>query len=338
MSILENNNSVEQIDDDLDSFSDDFFGRKSEAVEEPASSEEEVEEDIPDSDAPTEDSQETDDSNDEDDSDSDTTEDKDDNPAAKPKKNRFQERIDELTGGKRQAERERDELAARIRELENKTEAPKPTAQPQPKTENLQEPTPTDQNEDGSDKYPLGEFDPAYIRDVARHEFKILQANQAKEEEQRTLEQQQQAMTQEWQNKLNTAQERYPDLDEKTASLAPAFEGVDPAYGEYLAATFMAMDHGPDVLYYLANNHDEARRIIAMGPTKATIALGRIEARFDEVKTETEEPVTTTPRPKVSQAPTPPPVNKGSAAAKLDIPDDTDDLDAFAKKFFKKRR
>ena len=75
----------------------------------------------------------------------------------------------------------------------------------------------------------------------------------------------------------------------------------------------------------------EAKRIVDLGPTKAALALGRIEARFANA-------ANPKAAPKVSKAPTPPArLNRGSAQAMPDVPGDTDDLDAFSRQFFKKR-
>lgn len=329
--------SVETVSDDLDAFSADFFGQKpsTEDGEAKPPENDEIEKDTS-SDAPN---TERDDSQETDSTDTDTEDEAPENTEDKPKpKNRFQERIDELTGGKRQAERERDELAARIRELEAKSTTPpvqEPTkTTPQPSAEG---PTPMDTNEDGTDKYPLGEFDPGYIRDMVRHQHSLLMAEQAKEKEQEAVENAKNELRTDWQHRMDTAQERYPDLTEKAQGLVPVFQGVDPSYEEYLATTLMGLENGPDVLYHLSNNIDEARSIIAMGPVRATIALAKLEARLQSSVETGEVATPTEPRPKVSQAPTPPPTNKGAAPAKLSVPDDTDDLDAFTKKFFKRR-
>jgi hypothetical protein len=178
--------------------------------------------------------------------------------------------------------------------------------------------------------YPLGEYDPQFTLDLTDWRMDQREAQRAEKNAKQTQEQEdaraRQALAQDWQEKLAPAQERYPDFEQKGENLSPVFEKLDSAYTEYLAATVMAMDHGPDVLYYLAENTNEAAQIFAMGPQKATIALGRIESRFLQE---------TPPKRRVSKAPTPPPTNKGSDASKGRVKPDTDDLDAFAKSFFK---
>jgi hypothetical protein len=95
----------------------------------------------------------------------------------------------------------------------------------------------------------------------------------------------------------------------------------------------MSMDYGPDVLYHLSTNLEEAKQIVNSGPARATIALGRLEARYALQEDEKKQQ-----KLKVSKAPTPPDrLNKGSMVSK-EIPDDTDDLDAFAAKLFSSPR
>lgn len=331
----ETNITVEPISDDLDTFAAEFFGQNN-ATPEPASSDKEKIEDDKESDASKTDAthEEGDDDTTPTDDETDETEgdeEEGDKPEPKPKKNRAQERIEELNKKYRETERKLQELQAK---LEQKEQTPAPT--PEKQAENTK-PSPTDTNEDGTDKYPLGEFDPAYILDLTDYQFEArVKAYEAKQAEQASQSQADEArahLTANWQEKLGPAQERYPDFQEKGQQLVDTFAGIDSNYGEYLTAVIMDMDYGPDVLYYLSNNVDEANQIVQSGATKATIALGRIEAKFADAAEEKRKA-----RPKVSQAPTPPPTNKGSAVAQADIADDTDDLDAFAQKFFKKRR
>lgn len=325
---IDTDTPVEQ-EQTLEEFSKVFFGRDTDETE-PSNSEPE-ENDEPESDALT-DSENT---NDEDD-DALAPEDEETEEAPKPKKNRFQERIDELTHKAREAERRAEALEREFREklakLEQKDE-PKPAA---PAPVNNAGPQPDELNPDGTEKYPLGEFDPQYIRDLTRHtlqqEREAIKAQEEQERAQREQESKRQELDAQWQEKLVTARERYPDFQEKGQALVPVFEGVNEQYLDYLTSTVMEMDHGTDVLYYLASHPDEAERIVKSGAAKATIALGRIEARF------TGEGETTTAAPaKMSKAPPPPPhVNKGTGVAKIAIDPDTDNLEDFKKIFFKK--
>ena len=331
-------NPVESVDssDDLDAFSAELFGQTTDHSDEAKSEKAPDPEEDSDRDATPEDTQtvEETDADESDDSDEDTSTDPDPTvDEAKPKKNRFQERIDELTSKAREAERERDAVLARLEALETKQNTdPTPDKSAVDNT-----PQPTDLNDDGTDKYPLGEFDPAYIRDLTRHTLKVEREEflklEAQEEKERAVRAEQLALEASWNVQLESAKERYPDLIEKGQQLVSTFEGIEPAYGEYLTTTIMSMEYGTDVLYYLANNPTEAQKIVDGGARKATVALGRLEAKFAASNEEKE-----TIRPKVSKAPTPPErLNKGSAPASSITPD-TDDLDDFEKLLFKKKK
>ena len=346
--------SFDSSNNDLDAFSAEFFSRNPTAPtpEEPASSDQDVEDtqDVSETDEDTdannedthsedEDTLAPDDDNDEDDDEADDPDEKKDEKPTNTKKNRFQERINELTAGKREAERKASALEARILKLEqqgNKEPDPEPTDKTTVQNNNTG-PSPDELNQDGTEKYPLGEFDPQYIRDLTRHTLAVereAQKNAEREaQEQREYEESRAQLEAGWRTKMSDAQERYPDFQEKGQTLVSSFENVDPAYGEYLTATIMGMEYGPDVLYYLSNHHDEAERIVSSGPTQATIALGRIESKFVDAGEEKKQA-----RPRVSKAPTPPShLNKGSSVSIPEVMDDTDDLEAFSKKFFNKR-
>src|SRR5690606_32437801 len=133
------------------------------------------------------------------------------------------------------------------------------------------------------------------------------------------------ALQAQWVEKLAPVTEQHEDFLEKTLQLESAFEGLDPNYSDYLVQTVKSLEHGPEVLYYYANNLDEAKKMVQSGPLGATLALGEINALFKgNVRKET----------KVSKAPPPPQVtNKGTSVKKTVAPD-TDDLDAFSDVFF----
>ncbi len=338
---MSDSNSQKEVDlntDDLDEFSSLMFGDakvKTEDASDATEDEEQVVEDNDETEIEDDDALATEDEQDETEEDPEPVE----PPKEKPK-NRFQDRIDELTKDRWEEKRRADALEAKLNEVIAQLNSKKEEATPakaEPKQENFDGPRPDEKTADGEDKYPLGEFDPAYVRDLAvytvRTEMEQKEQRAAQERQQAEAARVKQELESAWEQKLETSKEKYPDLLEKNKALAPVFEELDPNYGEYLASTIMSMDYGPDVLYYLANNVDEAKKIAQSGAARATIALGRLEARFafqDEEKKEK--------KLKVSKAPTPPErLNKGNLVAK-DIPDDTDDLDAFAAKLFTNKR
>ena len=312
--------------DDLDAFASEFFGGNTEPSDN-AKSEDVTDDPEADGDAPTDeqDAHSADDGATEDEAEAESEEEPTDGSDNKAKpKNRYQERINELTAKARQAERERDEL---LKQLEQKTNPPKAESKPEASTSTTG-PQPNDKNEDGTDKYPLGEFDPKFLRDTVQHMLN----EEAAERERRQAEEQYRATLQEtWNEKLDVVQERYPDYREKGEQMLEVFQDIDPAYGQYLTDTLMEMDTGPEVFYYLSNNLERAKEIVNAGPRRATIALAKLEAQLAGNSTKTVSVKTT-------KAPTPPPQLKGSAVSKASVPLDTDDLDAFSKVLFAKKK
>lgn len=333
---------AETEDTNLDDFAADFFGQK-EAAPEPTNSEAEQDEDNSSDAQPTEDQDTQTDDEAEDGDVEETTENEDTEEEAqepKPKKNRFQERIDELTAKAREEERKAKDLADRLAELESKLAKPDESTTPKPQAPEAKDaptpPKPTDLNEDGTEKFPLGEFDPAF--QDALIEFKLEQRLAAAEESRIAREREQQIqqarvqVEEQWNGQLNDARQRYDDFDDKINVLTEMTVQVDQNYGEYLADTIMSMDRGADVLYYLSQNPDLVTEIVNSGARKATIALGRIEAQFADGSEKPNKSV------RASKAPPPPPANKGAAIARGTVAPDTDDLDAFSALLFSKKR
>ena len=339
--------TAETPEESLDDFSQDFFssdGKESPPpAEEPEAAETEVEDETEATEVTESEEDDTlateEDDSEEAEAESDESSEDDEEEKPKPKKSRAQERIEELNSKYREEERQRLALEARLRELEQKLEEPKQPEKaettPAPQTSSEDNgPSPQDVDEKGELKYPLGEFDPQYIKDTVSHTLKVereaMKQREQEEAQQRERQQAMQELDSQWGEKLDTARERYSDFDEKGQQLIDSLGGIDQQYGEYLSTTIKEMDHGAEVLYYLANNPEEAATIIGMGAQKATIALGRLEATLEGVPAKK-----TKARPKVSKATPPPPQNKGSAiAAGSTVRGDEDDLDAVARALF----
>ena len=255
----------------------------------------------------------------------------------KPRKKSAQDRIKELTAEKYERDRiveaERAEKAALKSRLDLLEAQLKPTT-PAPKTEDTG-PDPTKVDENGLLVYPLGEFDPKYIRDLTRYtiaqEQATLQARAETERQRRALDEYNMTLTTNWNNRVKEIEKTLPDFSEKEQELVSKFAGIDPMYGNFLAQTIMGMDKGTEVLYHLANNPSEAQDIINKGPVAAALALGRIESRY---VTETK------PKPRTSQAPAKTPPTARGVAGEGEVRGDTDDLDAFMEVFLatKKKR
>lgn len=255
------------------------------------------------------------------------------------KKKTVQDRINELVREREEAKREGDRKLDELRqEFEAKLAGLNPKEEAKPAVV-AGEPTPDDLNEDGTPKYDLGEFDPKYIRDLTKHtleqERQRISEESARESEQATQSQAQQEMVTKWNEKVESAVTQYPDFMEKGQQLVSSFGGLNEQYGMYLTNLLMSMDKGPEVLYYLSNNPEEASQIINSGAQRATLALGRIESKFLETTQQV------APKTKLSKAPPPAPAQaraRGSNGAFINVSPDTDDLDAFASEFFVKSK
>lgn len=323
--------------DDLTAFEAEFFGTavKTEEVtpeDVPSETQDEDEGDAPTEDTPEEPVDEPADEEEEDDG-----EDEEETELFKVKRKKSAgERIRELTAARREAERREADLRVEMERLrsEAKTEDTKPKAAEVSAPLAEDAPNPDSVLEDGTQQYPLGEFDPRYIRDLTRYTIRVeneaAKAELAKAEEAKHMLTAERELISQWSVKLDAAKEAIPDLEEKAAEIEDTFRDIQPDYGKYLASTIMSMEKGPEVLHYLATNIGEAKKIVASGPTAATLALGRIEARFDS-KTVSSE------KPRTSKAPTPPPTNRGHGG-KFSVAPDTDDLDAFETQFFNRKR
>lgn len=326
--------SAPEAEDNLDTFSDLFYGRKEEAVvEEDTTVAEEPE------DTTTEDENEgvEDTSEDSEDTEEDVAEEEPVKPQKRPS---AKERIAELTAEKyaerRLREEETAQLKAKIAELETKTEKKAPEEIASPSSGDLPDaPDPDAVDDKGEYIYPLGETDPLYIKDQIAYAVKIA-TQEAEQKVQEKLEQER--ITKEeatranaWEEKLHKSEEGLEDLRPTIAKLDGEFNNLEPEFGVYLAQTIMDMDYGPEVLYYLANNIDEARKITGMGARQATLALGRIEARVESALKPTKPT-----KPVQTKAPEPPAVTRGNSGA-MPIAPDTDKLDDFERLFFNKK-
>jgi hypothetical protein len=312
--------------DDLDAFTAGFFGQK-----QPEPTKETKVEDEAEQEAEAQTSEDTQAQNDDE---QDEAELKEEIPQ---KRKTVQDRIDEVV---RQREEQKRESQAAIAKLQAEIDALKKGTNPVATTTSSesQEPQPDALKEDGSPVYALGEFDPQYIRDLTRHtlqqERQRAQVEAAEQQRQNAVLQQRQTLQTEWNGKLAEAVKQYPDLEQKGRDLLSGFENLPQDYAAYLSDILMSMDKGPDVLYYLSNHPDEATAIVNSGAQKATLALGRIEARFLQSEKEA-------PKPKVSNAPAPPPraaQARGTNGAFIAVAPDTDDLEAFESQFFQKTR
>ena len=198
-----------------------------------------------------------------------------DTSAPEPEKSGVQKRIDQLTWKAREAER-RAQYAEQ--QLAQRQEPPKMEAEPQ-----LDD---------------FGDYD-QYMRALGRWEAKQeIQSWQAQQEQERR------------QAEAYTRRQTY---DQKAASFAVDHADFDEVTGnpylpitEDMATVIQSSDHGPEVLYHLGQNPQEAAQLSQLPPYMQAAALGRLEAKL------------TAPKPtQVSGAPPPvSPVGGGDGVVK----------------------
>jgi chemotaxis protein histidine kinase CheA len=337
--MTDDNSSNNLVDmDDLDKFSDTFFGRETANEEEKVEESNEEVEEIEDDALETSEDQDASEAEDEGSEDEQPEEEEEEAPPPKKAKKSAKERIDEITAEKyelkRQLEALQAQLSARSNEVE-KTEDVKPAA---PVREQLAEdaPNPDAKDAEGNPMYPLGEFDPKFIRDITRYsvaqEMRAAKEAAEKEAVARQQAEAQQKLAESWNEKLTKYEEEVPEVRDNIKTLVTTFQGIDEGYGNYIAGTIMQLDNGPQIMDYLSQNIGEAQRIVASGPVAATLAIGKLDAMF------TKAPVEKKSNKKVSDAPEPPKERARGSNGQFTVPPDTDDLDAFEKVFYKRER
>jgi hypothetical protein len=307
-------NATEQ---SLDDFETEFF---SGTAPEPKPVEEVVEK----SEETTEPVTEETETSDEEESETPTTDEEVEENEAPKKESRAEKRIRDLVTKTRELER--------LLEEKNKAVQTEEPSKPVINTtdEGPKAPHWDDEDSEGNKVYPLGQFDPKFNADLVRYtiqeENRKLEEQRTKTEQGRKAQEAEEALQTQWEQKLAPVQERYPDFVDKGQELIDQFADLEPNYAKYLTDTIRSIDNGAEVLYYLANDLELANEIVRQGPALATVALGRISAKFEK-EAEQETPT----RTKVTNAPPPPPKARGTAPPKTK---NLDDLDEFEKAFF----
>lgn len=255
----------------------------------------------------------------------------------KKKKSSYQERLNEITRARREAERQNAILLQRIEALEARE---RDVTKSEPIKERLPQgaPTPDAVDEKGEPLYPLGAYDPDFITDLAKFtadsEFKALKEKEAAETAARQQAEAQNQLRTEWNSKLDEYEEEVPEIRDHIVDLVDTFRGLDPAYGEYLAVTLMSAENGPQIMDYLSQNIGEAQKIVASGPAAATLAIGRLDAKLStvSVRPDPEEKR----NKKESEAPPPPKAPlRGSKGGGRSVRPDTDNFADFTREFLK---
>lgn len=231
------------------------------------------------------------------------------------KKQTAQERIDELTRARREAERE----AAHWRDVAN-GKAPKQPGNGHDKAPEEASPDPKD--------YDLGETDPLYIRDFIAHEVK-----KGVDAAQRGMAQDLHIQAEEraWEARQDAARSDFADYDQVVSATDPETGAPKWPCSQDMAAAIRTSDAGGYLAYHLASNPEEARRISALDPHSQVRELGKLEATLEAGrKTAAQPPESDKPKPKTAtDAPKPPENQARGAGGRFEVAPDTDDFAAF---------
>jgi hypothetical protein len=234
-----------------------------------------------------------------------------------PKKNRAQERIDELTATSRNHERESEKWRNEALKLGYTPDGEAPSLPEEPDPE----------------KYPYGEHDPEYLKDRGKYDAKV---EMVQEQTQARFKAEAASLDAKWTKNQAGALDRYPDFDEVVAKTQWACPAV-------IAIGIKDSDVGPDIAYALAKDPAEADRIAKLSPLEQAREFGRKESEFTSSKriTELEAEIAKLkgpddagkPKPKIiTKAPEPPKRRVSGGGARHETPGDTDDFAAFEKK------
>jgi len=190
------------------------------------------------------------------------------------KKNRYQERINELTREKHEALRKAADLEARVATLEGKP------AEGKGKEDTTNKPKASDFENYDDYIVALGEWSAAKTLEAREKASKESHAKETRTEAEISF-----------QGRIETFKAEHEDFD------ALVFK-PDLKISQTMVESIMDSEHAAEVLYYLGQHPDEAARIFPLSATAAARELGRIEERLGK-----NEPA---PRKKVvSKAPEP---------------------------------
>jgi hypothetical protein len=176
----------------------------------------------------------------------DTPEGDQDQKAEKPRQ-RASERIGELYGRMKAAERERDQAIAEVQRLRQPVVSPEQW-----------------------DSMSFDQQQAAQMRQAVRSERAEELAREAQIREQEATR----VRAQMFEDRVAAVREQIPEI-------AAAVDDPSLPVSEIGARFIMESEQGPQVAYYLSQNRDEATRIARMDPLSQAYHLGKIEARIN---------------------------------------------------------
>jgi hypothetical protein len=258
--------------------------------------------------------------------------------AEKPRKPRDdpKARVEQATAREAAAKRE----AAEWRRRAEAAEAAVKTPEPKPAAQHAKAPVDDDPEPNPAD-YEHGEFDPKYLREVAKHEGRRAsreeiqrhrQATDTQREEQR-VDRVRGERHEAWRTRIAAAIERDPSLDvQVSGDVVAALEAAQSRRNGQPVSKLAAIgdvlldsDVSHALMRHLSEHPDDFQRLSTLHPIQIVRELGRLEARMDAAS-----PPGTAPRaPQLSQAKPPVRPVTGAPSTSDEDPDAIDDFDRF---------
>ena len=174
---------------------------------------------------------------------------------------RFSEITKQREAAREEARKEREQresLEARLKELESRVSPPA-----QADTDELgQEPKP----EQFSDMYEYAKALAEYTADK-----KLMERDN--QEKARKAAAEQEARFKTWADRVNAAKTNLPDFDDMVQS-------SDVRVSDPVRDAIIESENGPQILYYLAENSEFAKKLADMSVVSAVREIGKIEARY----------------------------------------------------------
>ena len=175
---------------------------------------------------------------------------------------RFSEITKQREAAREEARREREareSLEARLKELEAK-------ANPQPAQAQADELGEEPKPEQFSDMYEYAKALAEYTADK-----KLMERDREEQARKAAAEQEQKFKA--WADRVNAAKNDLPDFDDMVQS-------SDVRVSDPVRDAIIESEHGPKILYYLAENSEFAKKLADMSVVSAVREIGKIEARF----------------------------------------------------------
>ena len=175
---------------------------------------------------------------------------------------RFSEITKQREAAREEARTEREQrerLETRLKELEAKAN---PQAQT-PQDDIGEEPKP----EQFNDMY-------EYAKALAEYTADKKLAERDQEDRNRKAAAEQEVKFKAWADRVNAAKSELPDFDDMVQS-------SDVRVSDPVRDAIIESDHGPQILYYLAENVEYAKKLSEMSLVSAVREIGRIEARYE---------------------------------------------------------